>query len=97
MLDFVEGCDFEEFSKYLTKLGLYTAEDELGMLEANLDSGTFRLVVFGRMASWLVMRFGMSRTLMSTGKVFRGTRLTGTSCADFWAGNAILLSFMGCG
>ena len=46
MLDFVEGCDFEEFSKYLTKLGLYAAEDELGKLEANLDGGFFRLVVF---------------------------------------------------
>jgi hypothetical protein len=96
-LDFVEGCDFEEFSKYLTKLGLYTGEDELGKLEANLDSGFFRLIVFGRITSWLVMRFGMSRTLMSTGKGFRGMRLTGIFCTGFWVGRVILLSYMSSG
>ena len=43
---FVEGCDFEEFSKYLAKIGQYTAEGELAKLRAFIDSKLFNLIVF---------------------------------------------------
>lgn len=43
---FVEGCDFKEFSKYLTKIGQYTAEGELAKLRAFIDSKLFNLIVF---------------------------------------------------
>jgi GNAT superfamily N-acetyltransferase len=43
---FVEGCDFWEFSRYLAKLGQYTAEGELDRLRRSLESGLFNLIVF---------------------------------------------------
>lgn len=43
---FVEGCDFKEFSKYLAKIGQYTAEGELAKLKAFIDSKLFNLIVF---------------------------------------------------
>jgi GNAT superfamily N-acetyltransferase len=46
VLTFVEGCDFEEFSKYLAKLGQYTANGELEKLKRSLDGGFLKLIVF---------------------------------------------------
>jgi GNAT superfamily N-acetyltransferase len=43
---FVEGCDFQEFSRYLARLGQYTAEGELDRLRNSLESGRFNLIVF---------------------------------------------------
>jgi len=43
---FVEGCDFEEFSKYLSKIGQYAAKGELERLKAFLDGGLFNIIVF---------------------------------------------------
>ena len=43
---FVEGCDFEEFSKYLEKIGQYTAEGELSKLLAFISIKLFNLIVF---------------------------------------------------
>ena len=43
---FVEGCDFGEFSAYLTKLGLYAGKGELDRLRNNLESGRWNLIVF---------------------------------------------------
>jgi len=43
---FVEGCDFREFSRYLAKLGQYTAEGELDRLRNSLESGRLNLIVF---------------------------------------------------
>jgi len=43
---FVEGCDFQEFSRYLAKLGQYTAEGELDRLRNSLESGRLNLIVF---------------------------------------------------
>ena len=43
---FAEGCDFREFSRYLAKLGQYTAEGELDRLRRSLESGRFNLIVF---------------------------------------------------
>lgn len=43
---FVEGCDFQEFSRYLTGIGQYTAEGELERLKSSLESGRFNLIVF---------------------------------------------------
>jgi GNAT superfamily N-acetyltransferase len=43
---FVEGCDFQEFSKYLAELGQYTANGELDRLRKNLENGLFNLIVF---------------------------------------------------
>ncbi len=45
-MDFVEGCDFEEFSKYLAKLGQYTAAGELEKLKRFLDNDFMKLIVF---------------------------------------------------
>jgi GNAT superfamily N-acetyltransferase len=42
----VEGCDFQEFSAYLAKLGQYTAKGELDRLRSNIESGRFNLIVF---------------------------------------------------
>ncbi len=43
---FVEGCDLQEFSKYLVKLGQYTGKGELDGLRSRLESGRFSLIVF---------------------------------------------------
>jgi len=43
---FVEGCDFQEFSRYLAKLGQYTAEGALDGLRIGLETGRFNLIVF---------------------------------------------------
>lgn len=43
---FVEGCDFREFSRYLARIGQYTAKEELDRLRSNLESGRFNLIVF---------------------------------------------------
>ncbi len=43
---FVEGCDFQEFSRYLARLGQYTANGELERLRRYLDNGIFNLIVF---------------------------------------------------
>lgn len=43
---FVEGCDFQEFSRYLVRLGLYTGKGELDGLRSHLESGRFNLIVF---------------------------------------------------
>jgi GNAT superfamily N-acetyltransferase len=43
---FVEGCDFQEFSRYLAKIGQYVAKGELERLKGYLDSGHFNLIVF---------------------------------------------------
>ena len=43
---FDEGCDFQEFSGYLVKLGLYTGKRELDGLRSRLESGRFNLIVF---------------------------------------------------
>jgi len=45
-MKFVEGCDFNEFSKYLAKLRQYTGEGELDLLKRSLESGLFHLIVF---------------------------------------------------
>jgi len=43
---FVEGCDFQEFSKYLARIGQYTSEGELVRLRNSLESGRSNLIVF---------------------------------------------------
>ena len=43
---FVVGCNFEEFSKYLAKIGQYVAKGELEKLRAFIDSGLLNLIVF---------------------------------------------------
>ena len=43
---FVEGCDFQEFSSYLAKIGQYVAKGELEKLKAYLDSKLFNLIVW---------------------------------------------------
>jgi len=43
---FVEGCDFLEFSAYLTRLWLYVGDGELVRLKNNLESGRSNLIVF---------------------------------------------------
>lgn len=43
---FVEGCNFQEFSKYLAKIGQYTAEGELDKLRNSIESGRCNLIVF---------------------------------------------------
>lgn len=43
---FAEGCDFEEFSAYLSKIGQYTAEGDLAKLRAFIESRFFNLIVF---------------------------------------------------
>ncbi|HVP17028.1 MAG TPA: hypothetical protein VMT42_06650 [candidate division Zixibacteria bacterium] len=40
-MKFVEGCDFNEFSKYLAKLGQYTGEGELERLGVVLKADFF--------------------------------------------------------
>jgi len=42
----VEGCDFQEFSKYLARIGQYTAEGALERLRNSLESGRVNLIVF---------------------------------------------------
>lgn len=46
VLEFVEGCDFEEFRRYLTRLGQYAAPGELEKLNRFLDDGLLNLIVF---------------------------------------------------
>jgi len=43
---FVEGCDFQEFSRYLARIGQYTVEGELDKLRNSLESGMLNLIVF---------------------------------------------------
>lgn len=43
---FVEDCDFQEFSRYLMRLGLYASEGELNKLESGLGGGRLNLIVF---------------------------------------------------
>ncbi len=43
---FVEGCDFQDFSKYLARIGQRVAEGELERLKSSLDSGMCNLIVF---------------------------------------------------
>jgi GNAT superfamily N-acetyltransferase len=43
---FVEGCDFQELSRYLKKLGLYAKEGEMERLRSRLESGLSTLIVF---------------------------------------------------
>jgi len=43
---FVEGCDFEEFSRHLTKIGQYTAKGALEWLKGLMDSKHLNLIVF---------------------------------------------------
>lgn len=43
---FVEGCDFQQFSRYLAKIGQYTTKEELDRLKGHLESGRFNLIVF---------------------------------------------------
>jgi len=45
-MNFVVGCNFEEFARYLAKIGQYTAKGELEKLKAYLDSNLFNLIVF---------------------------------------------------
>lgn len=45
-MKFVEGCEFEELSRYLAKIGQYTAKGELERLKAFIDSNLFNLIVF---------------------------------------------------
>jgi len=45
-MKFVLGCDFQEFSSYLAKIGQYTAQGELEKLKAYLDNNMFNLIVF---------------------------------------------------
>jgi len=46
--EFVLGCDFEEFKRYLTKIGLYKKEGELDKLETFLRNGLFNLIAWRR-------------------------------------------------
>ena len=46
VLRFVEGCDFEEFSRYLSKIGQYKSEGAFERLKAFIDSKLFHLIVF---------------------------------------------------
>lgn len=43
---FVEGCDFEEFCRYLARIKLYTAEGELEELKTKIDRRLFNLIVW---------------------------------------------------
>lgn len=43
---FVEGCNFEEFSAYLAKIGQYSGKGALEKLRDYLDSKHFNLIVF---------------------------------------------------
>jgi len=45
-MKFVIGCDFQEFVRYLAKIGQYTAQGELEKLKSFLDSNLFSLIVF---------------------------------------------------
>jgi len=45
-LEFVVGCDFEEFKRYLNKIGLYKEEGELDKLETFLRNKLFNLIVW---------------------------------------------------
>jgi len=45
-MKFVVGCDFQEFAKYLARIGQYVASGELEKLKAYLDSGLLNLIVF---------------------------------------------------
>jgi len=45
-MKFVIGCDFQEFAKYLAKIGQYTAQGELEKLKIYLDNDLFNLIVF---------------------------------------------------
>ncbi|HUW47424.1 MAG TPA: GNAT family N-acetyltransferase [Patescibacteria group bacterium] len=46
VLRFVEGCDFEEFSRYLPKIGQYKSEGALERFKVFIDSKLFHLIVF---------------------------------------------------
>ncbi len=43
---FAEGCDFQELSRYLARIGQYAAEGELQRLKSSLENGRFNLIVF---------------------------------------------------
>ena len=45
-LEFFVGCDFDEFKRYLERIGLYKEEGELDRLEAFLRNGLFNLIVW---------------------------------------------------
>jgi len=45
-VEFVVGCDFEEFKRYLTKIGLYKEEGEFDRLETFLVNKLFNLIVW---------------------------------------------------
>jgi GNAT superfamily N-acetyltransferase len=45
-MKFVEGCGFEEFSKYLARIGQYAVESERERLICFIDSGLLNLIVF---------------------------------------------------
>jgi len=45
-MEFVEGCDFDEFRRYLARLRQYAGEGELERLKRNLETGRFHLIVF---------------------------------------------------
>jgi len=45
-MEFVEGCDFDEFRRYLARLRQYTKEGEQERLKQNLESGRSHLIVF---------------------------------------------------
>jgi len=47
-VEFVVGCDFEEFKRYLNKIGLYKEEGELDKLETFLRNGLFNLIPWRR-------------------------------------------------
>jgi len=47
-VEFVVGCDFEEFKRYLSKIGLYKEGRELAKLETFLRNGLFNLIVWRR-------------------------------------------------
>lgn len=46
VLRFVEGCGFEEFSRYLSKIGQYGSEGAFERLKAFIDSRLYHLIVF---------------------------------------------------
>jgi len=47
-VEFVVGCDFEEFKRYLKRIGLYKEEGQLDNLENFLNNKLFNLIVWRR-------------------------------------------------
>jgi hypothetical protein len=97
MLKFVEGCEFEEFSKYLAKIGQYAAKGELQRLKAFLDGNLFNLIVFRENDEIIVMQFGMRLTQKSIGKASLETKKTKPYYWGFLEARRISLSFMNFG